>query len=253
MKLNLKRPVVFFDLETTGTSILHDRIVEISIIRIMPQGQEETFTFRCNPEMPIPPESTAVHGISDDDVRNEPTFRQIAHRVMDIMAGADIAGFNSIKFDIPLLSEELARANVDVDLHKRRFIDVQNIFHKMERRTLAAAYQFYCNKDLENAHTAEADTRATYEVLMAQLDKYPELENDVDVLADFSMINKNVDFAGRIIYNDKGQEVFNFGKYKGQLVEDALRTDPGYLGWILEKDFASDTKRILMRIRQRMQ
>ncbi len=252
MKLNLKRPIVFFDLETTGTNTLTDRIVEISIIKITPDGKEMVQTQRINPERPIPPESTAVHGITDDDVKDAPTFRQVARQIANIIGDSDIAGFNSIKFDIPMLAEEFDRTDVDIDLHRHKFIDVQNIFHKMERRTLAAAYLFYCNKDLENAHTAEADTRATYEVLMAQLDRYPTLENDMDKLSEFSMMTNNVDFAGRIIYNDKHQEVFNFGKYKGELVESVLLKDTGYFQWILEKDFASDTKKVLSRIKLRM-
>ncbi len=247
MKLNLKRPIVFFDLETTGTNVIRDRIVEISIIKIHPDGREEIFTQRVNPEMPIPAESTAIHGITDEDVVGAPKFKELARTIAKMLEGTDIGGFNSIKFDIPLLAEEFDRTDVSVDLHRYKFIDVQNIFHKMEKRTLSAAYQFYCGKNLENAHTAEADTRATYEVLMAQLDRYPDLENDMDKLAEFSKMNDNVDFAGRIIRDARNREVFNFGKHKGLTVAEALKKDPGYCNWILENEFAEDTKKIIRR------
>ena len=218
MQLNLKNPLVFFDLETTGIDIVRDRIVEISYIKVYPNGKEETKTQRINPGMPIPLASTAIHGITDDDVKDCPHFKEIAKTLAAQIEGCDLAGYNSNRFDIPMLAEEFLRADVNVDLTKRKFIDVQTIFHKMEQRTLSAAYKFYCNKSLENAHTASADTMATYEVLKAQLDRYPELENDVTFLSKFSSFNNNVDFAGRMVYNDKGQEVFNFGKHKGQLV-----------------------------------
>ena len=208
MKLNRKNPIVFFDLETTGTNINSDRIVEICYLKVYPNGNEESKTLRINPEMPIPAESSAVHGIFDADVADCPTFK-----------GCDLAGFNSNRFDIPVLAEEFLRAGVDIDMSKRKFVDVQVIFHKMEQRTLSAAYKFYCGRNLEDAHTAEADTRATYEVLMAQLDRYPEdLQNDMSFLADYSSYNKNVDFAGRIEYEHKGVEVINFGKYKAKSV-----------------------------------
>ena len=252
MQLNLKNPLVFFDLETTGVNIVKDRIIEISFVKVCPNGQEICKTRRINPGMPIPPESTAIHGITDEDVKDCPTFKEIAKSLAAQIKGCDLAGYNSNRFDIPLLAEEFIRAGVDIDLNRRKFVDVQTIYHKMEQRTLAAAYKFYCNKDLNNAHTAEADTMATYEVLKAQLDRYPELQNDIDFLSKYSSYNNNVDFAGRMIYNDKGEEVFNFGKYKGKKVTDVLRTDPGYYSWILQGDFARNTKQILTQIRLEM-
>ena len=251
MQLNLKNPLVFFDLETTGVNIVKDRIIEISFVKVCPNGQEICKTRRINPGMPIPPESTAIHGITDEDVKDCPTFKEIAKSLAAQIKGCDLAGYNSNRFDIPLLAEEFIRAGVDIDLNRRKFVDVQTIYHKMEQRTLAAAYKFYCNKDLNNAHTAEADTMATYEVLKAQLDRYPELQNDIDFLSKDSSYNNNVDFAGRMIYNDKGEEVFNFGKYKGQLVTDVLRRDPNYYEWIINGDFALNTKKILTEIKLR--
>ena len=251
MQLNLKNPLVFFDLETTGVNIVKDRIIEISFVKVCPNGQEICKTRRINPGMPIPPESTAIHGITDEDVKDCPTFKKIAKSLAAQIKGCDLAGYNSNRFDIPLLAEEFIRAGVDIDLNRRKFVDVQTIYHKMEQRTLAAAYKFYCNKDLNNAHTAEADTMATYEVLKAQLDRYPELQNDIDFLSKYSSYNNNVDFAGRMIYNDKGEEVFNFGKYKGQLVTDVLRRDPNYYEWIINGDFALNTKKILTEIKLR--
>ena len=252
MELNLKRPIIFFDLETTGIDIARDRIVEISMVKVMPDGEEIVRTRRINPGMPIPAEATAIHGITDEDVKDCPLFPQIAKSLAQFIEGCDFGGFNSNRFDLPMLVEEFMRAGVDVDFRKRKFIDVQNIFHKMEQRTLSAAYKFYCGKNLEDAHTAEADTRATYEVLMAQLDRYPEdLQNDVNFLSDFSSFNKNVDFAGRMVYDDKGIEVFNFGKYKGMSVAEVLKRDPGYYGWILNSDFTLNTKAMLTKIRLR--
>ncbi len=251
MKLNLQNPLVFFDLETTGTNIITDRIVEISFLKVWPNGNEESKTLRINPEMHIPEEATAVHGIKDEDVKDCPTFKEVARTLAADIQGCDLAGFNSNRFDIPLLAEEFIRAGVDIDLTRHRFIDVQVIFHKMEQRTLSAAYQFYCGKNLDDAHTAEGDTRATYEVLKAQLDRYPQLKNDVQSLSAFSSFTRNVDFAGRMIYNDKGEEVFNFGKYKGQLVTEVLKRDPGYYGWIQSSDFSLNTKAVLTRIRVR--
>ena len=251
MKLKLTRPLVFFDLETTGTNITHDRIVEISIVKLMPDGTVVERSRRLNPEMPIPAEATAVHHITDDDVAGEPTFRQVAASLSKLLQGCDIAGFNSNRFDIPVLAEEFLRADVDIDLSRRKFVDVQVIFHKMEQRTLSAAYKFYCGKNLEDAHTAAADTKATYEVLMAQLDRYPELQNSIDFLSDYSSFNKNVDFAGRMVYDDNGVEVFNFGKYKGMSVSDVLKRDPGYYSWILNSDFTLNTKAMLTKIRLR--
>ncbi len=249
MKLNLEKPIVFFDLETTGTNIVQDRIVEISYLKVSPNGNEDMHTRRINPEMHIPEESTAVHGITDQDVANCPTFKEIAKEVARDFEGSDIAGFNSNRFDVPLLAEEFLRAGVDIDLSRHRFIDVQVIFHKMEQRTLTAAYKLYCGKDLTDAHSADGDTRATYEVLMAQLDRYPELKNDMAFLSEFSSFTRNVDFAGRIVRNDKGQEVFNFGKYKDMPVLDVFQRDPGYYSWILQGDFSLNTKQVLTRIK----
>ena len=252
MKLNLKNPLVFFDLETTGTNINSDRIVEICYLKVYPNGNEESKTMRINPGMHIPEAASAVHGIYDADVADCPTFKEVARSVANDIEGCDLAGFNSNRFDIPLLAEEFLRAEVDIDLSRRKFVDVQVIFHKMEQRTLSAAYKFYCGKNLEDAHTAEADTRATYEVLMAQLDRYPEdLQNDVNFLSDFSSFNKNVDFAGRMVYDDQGVEIFNFGKYKGMPVVEVLKRDPGYYGWILNSDFTLNTKAMLTKIRLR--
>ena len=206
-------------------------------------------TRRVNPQMPIPEQATAIHGITDDDVKDCPTFKELAKSLAAQIEGCDLAGFNSNRFDIPLLAEEFLRAEVDIDLTKRKFIDVQTIFHKMEQRNLIAAYKFYCGKELTDAHSAESDTRATYEVLMSQLDRYTELENDVDALSAFSSFNNNVDFAGRMIYNENGEEVINFGKYKGQLVTDVLKKDIGYYGWIMQGDFPLNTKQKLTEIR----
>lgn len=252
MQLNLKNPIVFFDLETTGINIVKDRIVEISFVKVHPNGKEETKTRRINPEMPIPPESTAIHGITDEDVKDCPTFKEIAKSLATQIEGCDLAGYNSNRFDIPLLAEEFLRAGVDIDLNRRKFIDVQTIFHKMEQRTLSAAYKFYCDKSLENAHTAEADTMATYEVLKAQLDRYPELQNDIDFLSKYSSYTNNVDFAGRMVYNDKGEEIINFGKHKGRLVEEVLKTDLGYYEWMMKGDFPLNTKKKLTEIKLRM-
>ncbi len=250
MQLNLKNPLVFFDLETTGINIVSDRIVEISYLKVMPNGEEISKTYRVNPEMPIPVAASSVHGITDDDVKDCPTFREVAKTLANEIEGCDLAGYNSNRFDIPLLAEEFERVGVEIDFSKRKFVDVQVIFHKMEQRTLSAAYKFYCDKDLENAHSANADTQATYEVLKAQLDRYPQLKNDVVALSEL-IHNRNVDFAGRIIYNDKNEEVFNFGKYKGVRVVDVLRRDQGYYSWIMSGDFTLNTKRVMTNIRLR--
>ena len=252
MKLNLKNPIVFFDLETTGTNINSDRIIEICYLKIYPNGNEESKTLRINPEMHIPEASTAIHGIHDEDVANCPRFKEVAANIAKDIEGCDLGGFNSNRFDIPVLAEEFLRVGIDIDLSRRKFVDVQVIYHKLEQRTLSAAYKFYCNKNLEDAHTAEADTRATYEVLKAQLDRYPDiLQNDIAFLADYSSYNRNVDFAGRMVYDDNGVEVFNFGKYKGMPVADVLRKDPGYYSWILQGDFTLNTKQMLTKIRIR--
>lgn len=253
-KLNLKNPIIFFDLETTGTDINKDRIVEISYIKVYPNGNEESKNVRINPGMHIPESSSQVHGITDDDVKDCPLFKDVAKSIAKVFEGCDIAGFNSNRFDIPLLVEEFLRVGVDLDLRKHKFIDVQNIYHKLEKRTLIAAYKYYCGKNLEDAHSALADTKATYEVLQAQLDHYPnELKNDVNFLSEFSTMTKTVDFAGRMAYDENGNEVFTFGKYRGMKVTDVLHRDPGYFGWILQGDFTLDTKRELMKIRLREQ
>lgn len=252
MKLNLKNPIVFFDLETTGININSDRIVEICYLKVHPNGNEEAKTLRINPEMPIPESSSAIHGIYDADVVDCPTFKEVARNIAHDIEGCDLAGFNSNRFDVPVLAEEFLRAGVDIDMTKRKFVDVQVIFHKMEQRTLSAAYKFYCERDLEDAHTAEADTRATYEVLQSQLDRYgEELKNDIAFLADYSSFNKNVDFAGRMVYDEKGVEIFNFGKYKGQSVSEVLKKDSGYYSWIQNSDFTLNTKAMLTKIRLR--
>jgi len=251
MELQIKNPIVFFDLETTGVNVASDRIVEISWLKIMPSGQETSFTQLINPTIPIDPKAIAIHGITDEDVKDKPAFKEIARSLARELEGCDLAGYNSNKFDIPLLAEEFLRAEVDFDMGKRKFIDVQVIFHKLEQRTLTAAYKFYCQKELTDAHTAEADTLATYEILKAQLDRYNELENNVEFLSGFSMQNRNVDFAGRIILNDEDVEVFNFGKYKGEPVESVLQKDPGYFGWILKGDFPLYTKKVLTNIKLR--
>ncbi|MBQ2037021.1 MAG: 3'-5' exonuclease [Alistipes sp.] len=251
MKLNLKRPLVFFDLETTGVDTAKDRIVEISMVKVMPDGEEIVRTRLINPQMHIPEDATAVHGITDEDVKDQPTFAQIAKSLSQFIEGCDFGGFNSNRFDLPMLVEEFLRAGVDVDFKNRKFIDVQNIFHKMEQRTLVAAYKFYCNKDLTDAHSAEADTRATYEVLKAQLDRYSELQNDVAALAEFSSRGETVDYAGRIVYNDKGEEVFNFGKYKGVKVSEVFQREPSYYDWMMNGDFPLYTKKVITEIRLR--
>ena len=251
MKLNLKRPIVFFDLETTGVDTSKDRIVEISMIKIMPDGTEIPKTRKVNPTIPIPPEATAVHGITDEDVRNEPTFQQLAKSLAQFIQGCDFGGFNSNRFDLPLLVEEFLRAGVDVDLKQRKFIDVQNIFHKKEQRTLVAAYKFYCDRDLEDAHSAEADTRATYEVLKAQLERYDDLENDIDFLAEFSERGKAADYAGYVLYNEQQEEVFGFGKHRGRSVAEVFRNEPSYYAWMMNGDFPLYTKKVITEIRMR--
>lgn len=252
MNLKLKRPIIFFDLETTGVDAAKDRIVEISMVKININGEKQVKTRRINPEMPIPAEATAVHGITDEDVKNEPTFKQIAKSLAKYIEGCDFGGFNSNRFDLPVLVEEFMRAEVDVDFRNRKFIDVQNIFHKKEQRTLVAAYKFYCDKDLENAHSAEADTLATYEVLEAQIERYGDIGSTVEELASFSTHNEMVDFAGRISLNEKGEEIFTFGKYKGRKVEDVFRTEPSYYSWMMQGDFPLYTKKVITEIRLRM-
>jgi DNA polymerase-3 subunit epsilon len=251
LELKLKRPIVFIDLETTGINVSSDRIVEISALKIHPNGKEQWLNTRVNPEMPIPEKATEIHGISDKDVAGSPTFKEIAKNIAVFLEGCDLAGYNAIKFDIPVLAEEFLRVNLDFNFRKRRYVDPQVIFYKKEQRTLAAAYQFYCKKTLENAHSAQADTSATYEVLKAQLDTYSDLENDVEKLSAFSAFNENVDFAGRIIMNEKGVEVFNFGKHKGRPVEDVFKEDPAYYSWMMNGDFPLYTKKVLTEIKLR--
>ncbi len=251
MQLNLKNPIVFFDLETTGINIAKDRIVEIAILKVDVNGVEEIRTHRVNPTIPIPLQASEIHGIYNEDVKDSPTFKEVAKDIAKFMEGCDIGGYNSNKFDVPLLAEEFLRADVDIDMSKRHLVDVQNIFHKMEKRTLEAAYKFYCDKDLTDAHSAEADTIATYEVLKAQIQRYDELENDIKFLSEFSSFGRNVDFAGRIVYNENDEEVFNFGKYKNVKVVDVLDKDPGYYGWMMNGDFPLYTKNVLTKIKLR--
>lgn len=251
MDLNLSRPICFFDLETTGINIAKDRIVEISILKVFPNRNRESHTWRVNPEMIIPPEVIKVHGISNEDVADEPTFKELSKKVHEFIKGCDLAGYNSNRFDIPLLAEEMLRAGLDFDLKHVHAIDVQTIFHKMEKRTLEAAYRFYCGKELEDAHSAEADTLATFEVLKSQLDKYPSLENDTKWLAKFSAHKKFADFAGFISYNRQGKEIYAFGKHKGKLVEEIMEKEPGYISWILNADFPLYTKKVLTAIKMR--
>jgi len=251
MELKLNKPICFFDLETTGVNVASDRIVEISILKVFPNGNKESHTWRVNPEMPIPAVVTANHGITDEMVADEPTFKVLAPKVYALIKDSDLGGFNSNRFDIPLLAEELLRAEIDLDLKKALSVDVQTIFHKKEKRTLEAAYKFYCDKSLENAHSASADTLATYEVLLSQLERYDDLENDVSSLAIFSSHKQFADFAGFIGITKEGEEVFNFGKHKGVLVEDVLEKEPGYYGWIQNADFPLYTKKVLTRVKLR--
>ncbi|MDB2493663.1 MAG: exonuclease domain-containing protein [Flavobacteriaceae bacterium] len=251
MQLNLNKPICFFDLETTGINITKDRIVEISILKVNPDGSEEKKTWLVNPEMSIPEVVVAVHGITNEKVANEPTFKELAKEINSWIKDADLGGFNSNRFDIPLLAEEMLRAGVDFDMKNRQSVDVQTIFHKMEQRTLTAAFKFYCDKSLEDAHSAEADTMATYEVLKAQLDRYDDLENDTAFLADFSSRKKIADFAGFIAYDKEGDECFSFGKHKGKKVTEILEKEPGYFGWLLSADFPLYTKKVLTAIKLR--
>ena len=250
--LNLKKPIVFFDLETTGINIAKDRIVEISILKILPNGNKESKTWLVNPEMEIPKEASDIHHITNERVVTEPTFNELAQQVSEMIEGCDLAGFNSNRFDIPLLAEEMLRAEVDFDMKDRVAIDVQVIFHKKEQRTLGAGYKFYCDKELVDAHSAEADTLATYEILLAQLDKYEDLENDVASLSEYSVHQKRADMAGFIMFDDAEDETFSFGKYKGQKVKDVLNRDKGYFNWIQKADFPLYTKKVLKEIKERM-
>lgn len=249
MELKLAKPLCFFDLETTGTNIASDRIVEISILKILPNGNKENKTWLVNPGVPIPEEAMAIHGITDERVAAAPAFGEISKEVFQMIKDSDLAGFNSDRFDIPLLAEEMLRAGVDFDMKNMVSVDVQTIFHKMEKRTLEAAYKFYCDKDLEEAHSAKADTVATYEVLLSQLERYPELENNVRKLSEFSRRNEFADFAGFIAMDEVGEEVFTFGKHKGTKVREVLENEPGYFGWILNADFPLYTKKVLTQIK----
>lgn len=249
MGLQLERPLVFFDLETTGTNIIRDRIVEISCVKLLPDGSYTEKTRRINPGIHIPEEATKVHGITDKDVEDCPSFRQVSRSLYDYFENCDIAGFNSNKFDVPLLVEEFSRAGIKFDIAGRRFIDVQNIFHKMEQRTLVAAYKFYCGEDLTQAHSANADTMATMKVLLAQVEKYDELGNDVKSLSDFSTGNRNLDLAARIVLNDKDVPVFNFGKHKGRPVEEVLRLEPSFYSWVMQGEFPKNTKDVLTQLK----
>lgn len=251
MELKLNKPICFFDLETTGIDIGKDRIVEISIFKVFPNGNKESKTWLVNPTIPIPPQTTAVHGITDEKVANEPTFNELATQVYNMIKDSDLAGFNSDRFDIPLLAEEMLRAGVDFDMKNRVSIDVQTVFHKMEERTLSAAHKFYCGKTLENAHSAEADTMATYEILKAQLDRYTELENDMKSLSEFTTRKKIADFAGMIAFDKDDEEIFTFGKHKGVKVNKILETEPGYFSWIQNADFPLYTKKVLTAIKLR--
>lgn len=251
MELNLHKPICFFDLETTGIQVSKDRIVEISILKVFPNGNKESKTWLVNPEMDIPAETTAVHGITNEKVANEPTFKELAPIVYQMIKDSDLAGFNSDRFDIPLLAEEMLRAEIDFDMKNTVTVDVQTIFHKKEQRTLSAGYKFYCGKDLDGAHSAAVDTNATYEILLAQLERYPDLENNIKDLSEFSTRKKSADFAGFIVYNKEGQEVFSFGKHKGKLVQDVLSSEPGYYNWIQNADFPLYTKKVLTAIKLR--
>lgn len=261
MDLNLTKPITFFDLETTGLNIAKDRIVEFSFLKITPAGEEIVKTAKINPTIPIPAQVTEIHGITDEDVKDQPTFKQVANDLSRFLNNSDLAGYNALRFDIPLLVEEFLRAGVDFEVKNRRIVDVQNIFHKMEQRTLVAAYKFYCGKNLEDAHTAEADTIATYEVLKAQLDMYKDTPfkdkngniftpviNDMKKLSEFTARTKNVDLTGQIIYNENNEEVFNFGKYKGQKVVDVFKKEPQYYDWMMKSDFARYTKKIIQEL-----
>ncbi|TVQ92915.1 MAG: 3'-5' exonuclease [Bacteroidetes bacterium] len=264
MQLNLKRPITFFDIESTGTNVVQDRIVEICFLKLMPDGTTETKIRRINPTIPIPPEVTAIHGISNEDVANEPTFKQISKSLYDWLKDCDLAGYNSNKFDVPMLIEEFLRCDIDFNLKNRSLVDVQNIFHKMEPRTLKAAYKFYCDKELVDAHSAEADTIATYEILLSQIERYKNTEftdnegntsvpvkNDIQALYQFSYNHRNADLVGHIVFNAKGKESFNFGKHKGKAVEDVFSKEPQYYDWMMNADFPLSTKNIIKEIRFR--
>lgn len=265
MQLNLKRPLAIFDLETTGLSITSDRLIEISILKVMPDGTEEQKTWRVNPEMPIPEESIRFHGIRDEDVQDAPPFKVIGHDISRFLQGCDLAGYNALKFDVPMLVEEFLRHDIPFDMTHRSLVDVQNIFMKMEPRTLKGAYRFFCQQELTEAHSAAADTRATYEILLAQIERYADsvyedaagnqskpVVNDVDALHQFSSHHRNADLNGQIIFNEQGQETFNFGKHKGKTVEEVFATEPAYYNWMMKGDFPLFTKKLITTIKLRM-
>ncbi len=261
MQLNLTRPIAFFDLETTGTNVVKDRIVEISIYKVQPDGSAETLTKLVNPGIPIPQEVTDIHGITNEQVANEPTFKQLAPTLDQFLHNCDLAGYNSNKFDIPMLIEEFLRCGIEFDIKKRRLVDVQNIFHKMEPRTLKAALKFYCGKELIDAHAAEADTKATYEILLSQIERYKDsdfedregkkekpIKNDIQALHDFSYNHNNADLVGHIGYNKQGKEVFKFGKYKGKRVDEVFIKEPQYFDWMMKADFPLSTKKVVQSV-----
>ncbi|MBW7871744.1 MAG: 3'-5' exonuclease [Flavobacteriia bacterium] len=247
--LKLHKPICFFDLETTGLNVGKDRIVEISVLKVFPNGNKESKTLRVNPEIPISREAQAVHGISNEDVVDEPTFKEIAPQIWEMMKDSDLAGYNSNRFDVPLLAEEFMRSDFEFDIDRHRLVDVQVIFYKKEPRDLTSAFKYYCDKDLKDAHSAAADVEATYEVLKAQIEKYEDLENDIRFLSEFTTQKKTADLAGFIVYNDKGDEIFSFGKHKGKKVTEVFDTDPGYYGWIQNADFPLYTKKVLTKIK----
>ncbi len=265
MQLNLKKPIAFFDIEATGLNVSKDRIVEISVLKILTNGTKEVRTWLVNPNYPINDEAAKIHGYSNDDLADEPTFKQVGHEISTFFANCDLAGYNSLKFDIPMLVEEFLRADIDFEVKNRKLIDVQNIFMKMEQRTLKAAYRYYLDKELINAHAAEADTIATFEILEAQLDKYQNKEftdrdgnvstpviNDMQALQEFSNFNKNADLMGQIIFNKDGKETINFGKHRGKTVEEIFIKEPSYYSWIMKSDFPQYTKNLLTNIKLRM-
>lgn len=261
MQLNLTKPLVVFDLETTGINIVTDRIIEIALLKVNADNTSQTYTTRINPGMPIPPASTFIHGITDEDVKDSPSFAKAAPEIAAFIGSADLAGYNSNKFDVPFLFEEFARAGVEFSLQNRKLIDVKNIFYKMEPRTLSAAYKFYCNKDLIDAHSALADTTATFEILKAQIERYEQVayeekkgqltypvKNDMQALHDFTNLQHSADISGHIVFNDKQQEIFNFGKYKGQVVEQVFSKEPQYYDWMMKADFPAFTKQLIQTI-----
>lgn len=252
MNLKLTRPLAFFDLETTGLNIATDRIVEISIVKILPNGDKEIKTELINPTIPISQESLEIHGITEEKIKDKATFKEIASDINMFIKDCDLAGFNSNRFDVPLLAEEFLRAGIDFNVNDRKLVDVQNIFHKMEQRTLVAAYNFYCAKDLTNAHSAEADTTATYEILEAQIEKYTELSGDTEFLSEFSQMTKNADLLGRFVYDENDIVVFNFGKHKGKAVSEVLTKEPGYYSWMMNGDFPLYTKKVMKEIKAKM-